>query len=103
MSPILIHLLDEGCETHFFCGVLDVSWAAWSSSNKRDRAPLSLETRYDNERFEYVADVFHPDVRRDTERFDRREAFSAWLRRSRSGWRQNGGRRTALPRPFSQN
>ena len=47
---------------------------------KRDRASLRLETRYDNQTKEYVAVVFHPDGRRDTERFDRREAFSHWLR-----------------------
>jgi hypothetical protein len=46
---------------------------------RRDRASLSLETRYDNETSEYVAVVVHPDGRRDTERFDRREAFAAWL------------------------
>ena len=46
---------------------------------KRDRASLSLETRYDNETFEYVAVVCHPDGRRDTERFDRRDAFATWL------------------------
>ena len=46
---------------------------------KRDRASLSVETRYDNETLEYVAVVSHADGRRDTERFDRREAFSAWL------------------------
>jgi len=33
---------------------------------KRDRASLSLETRYDNDTLEYVAIVFHPDGRRDT-------------------------------------
>jgi hypothetical protein len=48
---------------------------------KRDRASLSLETRYDNDTFEYVAIVFHPDGRRDTERFARREAFAEWLQR----------------------
>ena len=48
---------------------------------KRDRASLSLETRYDNETSEYVAVVFHPDGRRETERFDRRESFSAWLQK----------------------
>jgi len=48
---------------------------------KRDRASLSLETRYDNDTLEYVAIVFHPDGRRDTERFAQREAFAAWLQR----------------------
>jgi hypothetical protein len=47
---------------------------------KRDRVSLCLETRYDNETLEYVAVVIHPDGRRETERFDRRELFSAWLR-----------------------
>ena len=45
----------------------------------RDNTRLSIETRYDNEAFEYVATVFHPDDRRDIERFDRRELFAAWL------------------------
>jgi hypothetical protein len=49
---------------------------------KRDRASLSLETRYDNDTLEYVAIVFHPDGRRDTERFAQREAFAAWLQRT---------------------
>jgi hypothetical protein len=47
---------------------------------KRDSASLSLETRYDNETSEYVAIVVHPDGRRQTERFDRRETFAAWLK-----------------------
>jgi len=47
---------------------------------KRDRVSLSLETRYDNETSEYVAVVTHPDGRRETERFDRREAFGVWLK-----------------------
>ena len=42
---------------------------------KRDRVSLSLETRYDNDTLEYVAIVVHPDGRRETERFDRRESF----------------------------
>jgi hypothetical protein len=46
---------------------------------KRDRVSLSLETRYDNETREYVAVIVHPDGRRETERFERREAFGAWL------------------------
>lgn len=46
---------------------------------KRDRASLSVETRYDNAAAEYVAVVVHPDGRRQTERFDRRESFTAWL------------------------
>ena len=45
----------------------------------RDRTSLSVELRYDNETSEYVAVVFHPDGLRDTERFDRRESFGAWL------------------------
>jgi hypothetical protein len=46
---------------------------------KRDRVSLSLETRYDNETSEYVAVVSHPDGRRETQRFDRRELFRVWL------------------------
>ena len=46
---------------------------------KRHRVSLSLETRYDNETSEYVAVVTHPDGRQQTERFDRRELFRAWL------------------------
>ncbi len=47
---------------------------------KRDRVSMSLETRFDNETSEYVAVVFHPDGRRQTERFGQREVFSAWLK-----------------------
>jgi len=47
---------------------------------KRDAASLSLETRYDNDTSEYVAIVVHPDGRRQTERFDRREMFASWLK-----------------------
>ena len=46
----------------------------------RDRASLSLETRYDNERLEYVAVVVHPDGRQETQRFDTRESFRIWLK-----------------------
>jgi len=42
---------------------------------KRDRASLSLETRYDNETSEYVAVVVRPDGREQTQRFLTREAF----------------------------
>jgi hypothetical protein len=45
----------------------------------RNRVSLSLETRFDNETAEYVAIVYHPDGRRQTERFDTREAFHEWL------------------------
>ena len=47
---------------------------------KRDSASLCLETRYDNETFEYVAVVVHADGRQETQRFDRRESFSEWLK-----------------------
>jgi hypothetical protein len=47
---------------------------------KRDRLSMSLETRFDNDTSEYVAVVFHPDGRRETRRFDQREAFGAWLK-----------------------
>jgi len=46
---------------------------------KRGHVSLSLETRFDNETSEYVAVVLHPDGRRETERFDRKELFGAWL------------------------
>ena len=36
---------------------------------KRDRASLSVGTRYDNETAEYVAVVVRPDGRRQTDRF----------------------------------
>jgi hypothetical protein len=42
---------------------------------KRDRASLSIETRYDNETAEYVTVVVRPDGRRQTERFLKRESF----------------------------
>ena len=46
---------------------------------KRDRASLSVETRYNNETAEYVAIVTRPDGRQETERFRTREAFREWL------------------------
>jgi anti-sigma-K factor RskA len=46
---------------------------------KRDRASLSVETRYDNSADEYVAVLFHADGRQQTERFTTREAFREWL------------------------
>ena len=46
---------------------------------KRDRASLSVETRYDNDTAEYVAVVTHPDGRQQTKRFFTREAFREWL------------------------
>jgi hypothetical protein len=46
---------------------------------KRDRALLSLETRYDNKTAEYVAVVVYPDGRQQTKRFFTQEAFREWL------------------------
>jgi hypothetical protein len=47
---------------------------------KRGQVSLSLETRYDNDTSEYLAVVTYPDGRQQTERFDRRELFRAWLK-----------------------
>ena len=63
---------------------------------KRDRVSLSLETRYDNDTLEYVAIVVHPDGRRETERFDRRESFRTWIegfekRLADERWASDGG------------
>lgn len=46
---------------------------------RRERASLSLETRYDNDTFEYVAVILHPDGRHETQRFEQVEAFRVWL------------------------
>ena len=61
---------------------------------RRDRMALSLETRYDNDTSDYVAVVIHPDGRRETQRFERREAFRVWLQAFENGSRLNSGRRT---------
>ena len=63
---------------------------------KRGRVSLSLETRYDNDTLEYVAIVVHPDGRRETERFDRRESFRTWIeafekRLTDERWAPDGG------------
>jgi hypothetical protein len=62
---------------------------------QRDRLSLSLETRYDNKTDEYVAVLFHPDGREQTERFRTREAFREWLlaleqRLSHERWAPDG-------------
>jgi hypothetical protein len=64
--------------------------------SKRQRVSLSLETRYDNDTLKYVAIVVHPDGRRETERFDRRESFRAWIegfekRLADERWAADGG------------
>ena len=46
---------------------------------ERDHLRLSVETRYDNETAEYVAELCHPDGRQETKRFDKREVFREWL------------------------
>jgi len=46
---------------------------------ERDHASLRVETRYDNDTAEYVALLYHPDGRRETQRFDKQDAFREWL------------------------
>jgi hypothetical protein len=45
----------------------------------RDRASLSLETRYDNQTLEYLGILTHPDGRREAKRFPTAQAFRNWL------------------------
>jgi hypothetical protein len=49
---------------------------------ERDDDSVQLETRYDNETSEYIAEVTYPDGRREIERFSDRERFRQWL----EGW-----------------
>jgi hypothetical protein len=46
---------------------------------ERDHVSLRLETRYDNDTAAYVGILHHPDGRQETQRFDNRDAFRAWL------------------------
>ena len=45
----------------------------------RENESLRLETRYDNDTFEYVGVMTHPDGRQETKRFETVETFRAWL------------------------
>jgi hypothetical protein len=46
---------------------------------ERDRESVQLETRYDNDTAEYVADVTYPDGRSETVRFTDVGQFREWL------------------------
>jgi hypothetical protein len=46
---------------------------------ERDEESLKLETRYDNDRSEFMAFIRYPDGHEHTERFSDAEAFRSWL------------------------
>jgi hypothetical protein len=46
---------------------------------ERDDKSLRLETRYDNDRAEFVALVRYPDGREETERFTAIDKFHSWV------------------------
>ena len=45
----------------------------------REGESLRLETRYDNDRSQFVAVVTHPDLSEHTERFSTLAAFGKWI------------------------
>ena len=67
----------------------------------REQESLRLETRYDNDRAEFVATVTYPDGSERTERFLTRQNFSEWIGRFEPPfWEQHqAGRRGPVGLP----
>jgi hypothetical protein len=74
----------------------------------REHESLCIETRYDDDTFEFVALVIEPNGRQRIKRFPSRDGLWAWLNGftrtlQNQRWRLRGGGSITLPYSWSTN